>query len=268
MQLVASALLACSPLAGSEDRRDVVGADGGSGVIRDDAGNISYTQATVHTAGLRGKGLALTINGAQAVPVPSDGIWKVPLPAPMSTIDILVATQPIEPHQRCDVTKIDENVFTVVCDDQLWNVSGTIVGYEGKGLKLGLFDDKDDAIDGTAHSLFNAAIAGEFMFPRALPDDSNYQVRILEQPTEPRQDCVLENEEGFADGFDITNVKVTCTTKSYVFSTVITGLRGTGLSVRATDGDYKIDNPGLTTYADAPRPDGFRYDIKILTQPK
>ncbi|HEX5656830.1 MAG TPA: hypothetical protein VFX59_06530, partial [Polyangiales bacterium] len=68
--------------------------DPGDGILRDDAGNVSYTQATVHVAGLEGTGLALTLDGTQQVPVPSDGIWKIPLSAPVSSIDISIAQQP------------------------------------------------------------------------------------------------------------------------------------------------------------------------------
>jgi hypothetical protein len=101
-----------------------------------------------------------------------------------------------------------------------------------------------------------------------VPDDVNYEVRVLEQPTQPRQDCVVENAAGFADGFDITDVKVVCTTKTYVFTSVITGLQGKGLTIRTSVGAFPIDNPGMTTYSSNPFPDGFRYKIEIASQPK
>ncbi|MET0284042.1 MAG: hypothetical protein ABW352_06215 [Polyangiales bacterium] len=258
-------LTACSPIAASEDPD----ADLGSGVVRDDAGNIlSYTQATIHVAGYRGQGLQLQIDGVQQLDVPSDGIWKVPLSEPVTTVTMAVTQQPMHPHQRCELTKLDENVFTVICDDQLWAVSGTLVGYEGKGLQLGLFDDAGDEVDGVPHSLFNAATSGEFTFARPLADDVNYEVRVITQPTEPRQDCVVEHGEGFADGSDITDVKVTCTTKKYVFTSVITGLQGRGLTISTGVGTFPIDNPGSTTYSENPFPDGFHYKIEIATQPK
>ncbi|HEX5657296.1 MAG TPA: hypothetical protein VFX59_08875, partial [Polyangiales bacterium] len=170
--------------------------------------------------------------------------------------------------QRCDVTKIDENVFTVVCDDQTWKVSGTIEGYEGKGLQLALYADSASSLEGLPFSLFNVATAGTYSFPRALPDGVTYEVRVAAQPTNPRQDCVVENAEGLADGADVKNVNVSCTTKKYVFTSIITGLQGKGLTIKTSVGTFPIDNPGMTTYSDNPFPDGFRYDIQIASQPK
>ncbi len=255
---------ACTPEAAKQS-------DGGmvSGVNRDDAGRItSFSSATVQIAGLLGQGLTLTLNGTQKLEVPSDGVFKVPLTVPVSTLDMTIATQPRAPHQLCEITKIDDNVFSVICGSRQWSVSGTLAGYDGNGLQLGLFDDSKDELAGVPHNLVNPTGSGPFEFERPLDDGVNYEVRIVAQPTQPRQDCALENAEGFADGANITNVKVTCTTKTYVFTSVITGLLGTGLSIKTTDGTYTIDNPGTTTYSDNPYPDGFQYDIEIATQPK
>jgi hypothetical protein len=103
----------CSPIAGSEPGVESPTDDAGNGTLRDDAGRIiSFTQATIHVAGLRGRGLALTLDGSQQLDVPSDGIWKVPLAVAVSTIDLAVRAQPVEPHQRCDITKIDARCRT------------------------------------------------------------------------------------------------------------------------------------------------------------
>ncbi|MET0286056.1 MAG: hypothetical protein ABW352_16365 [Polyangiales bacterium] len=256
-------LAACSPAAEPDEAEDP-----GDGVVRDQQGNIvSYKSVTVHVAGLRGQNLRLLIDDTQQLAVPSDGIWRVPLGEPVPTVFLSVGQQPDSPKQRCDVTKLEENIFTVICRDQTWDVSGTIEGYEGKGLQLALFDDAADDADGSPHSVLNAATSGAFTFPRALADDVNYEVRVLAQPTSPRQDCVVENPEGFADGGDITDVKVSCKTKTYVFTAVVTGLQGSGLTIKTEVGEFPVVDRGTTTYSEFPVPDGYHWKFEVGKQP-
>ncbi|MET0286600.1 MAG: hypothetical protein ABW352_19105 [Polyangiales bacterium] len=252
-----SALAACAP--SSPD-----GAEPGGAQENDASAALGFFQITVHVAGYRGGGLALTIDGEQQLPVPSDGIWRVKLSAPSADIQLEVVTQPADPEQVCDVSKLSETVFTVTCHEAIWRVSGVVSGLSGKGLQLALHDDEYGELP---RSTLAVAVDGTFKFPEPLPDDRNYEVRILAQPTEPRQTCAIENGSGYADVADVTDVQVVCSTQSHVFTSVVTGLKGKGLMIRTSVGTFPIVNDGITTYADNPYPDGFRYDIEVAGQP-
>ncbi|HEY6882312.1 MAG TPA: hypothetical protein VI299_29980 [Polyangiales bacterium] len=241
----------------------MTGADGGTVAPEDDAGSATFSQVTVQVANYVGQGLALGIDGLQRLPVQADGTWKVQLSQPASTIHLVVTQQPMDPDQLCSITQVDANVFTVRCDDESWAVSGTVHGYAGKGLQLALYDEAQ--ADPTA--VLDVGADGAFAFPNRLPDATNYEVRVLSQPTGPRQTCVVDNARGFADFANVENVAVTCTTNTYLFTSVVTGLKGKGLKLKTDSGDVAIDASGTTTYASTPYPDGFHYNIEIAQQP-
>jgi hypothetical protein len=255
--LFVSAVAACTPSSPDSDEPDVARFD--------DAGAaLSFYHVTVHVAGLRGVGLALTVDGEQQLPVPSDGIWRVKLAAPSDDIELAVVTQPSEPEQVCDVDKLSATVFTVLCQEARWRVSGLVRGLSGKGLQLALHDDE---LGELPRSSLAVAVDGTFVFPEPLPDDRSYEVRVRAQPTEPRQTCAVENGSGHADVADISDVQVVCSTQSHVFTSAVTGLKGKGLMIRTSVGTFPIVNDGITTYSNNPYPDGFRYDIEVAAQP-
>ncbi|MET0286906.1 MAG: hypothetical protein ABW352_20660 [Polyangiales bacterium] len=231
---------------------------------RDDAGN--FSNALVHVAGLHGSGLALSIAGSQELDVPGDGVWHVPLLAPMQNIDITVATQPDSPAQECDVQKLDDAVFSILCHDEDWTVGGVINGLEGKGLRIALMDegDNDDAAEGGAHSVFVAAQAGKFEFARPLVDGVAYHIEIVQQPTEPRQDCAVVTGEGVAEA-DVEDVRIDCVTRTYPFHINTVGLKGRGLVMNTEAGEFPID-PGFMAGFEG-FPDGYRYWTEISHQP-
>ncbi|HEX5658161.1 MAG TPA: hypothetical protein VFX59_13245, partial [Polyangiales bacterium] len=177
--------------------------------------------------------------------------------------------QPSTPSQECDVLKLDEDVFTLSCHDQDWQISGTAVGLQGAGLRLALYDDKlddDETNAEAAHSQVDVVSAGKFVFPRELSDDVNWRVAVVQQPTSPRQDCTVTNGEGFASDADYRDVHVECVTRQYTFGSVVVGLKGTGLVIEGNGGQRITLTPG--EFLDSALfPDGLEFEVKIVQQP-
>jgi hypothetical protein len=263
-RLCAIALLlgACLPI---EQAEDGAAADAGTtpndaALVREDAA--SFSQLVVQVAGYLGQGLKLALDGSQEAEVPGDGMWQLSLAQPASRVDLTVLKQPSVPDQLCSVTKLEANVFSIVCREQSWDVSGTVAGYAGKGLQLGLFDG-----GATPVSVVEVAADGGFAFADKLPDGVDYEVRVVTQPSGPRQECTVAHASGHSDGADITDLQVSCTTKTYLFTSVVTGLQGTGLALKTSAGTFAIDAPGSATYANAPLQDGVPYHVEIASQP-
>jgi len=59
---------------------------------------------------------------------------------------------------------------------------------------------------------------GNFLFATLLINGSDYAVSVLQQPITPSQICVVSSSSGAVAGSDITDVIVTCTTGSGIFS--------------------------------------------------
>jgi uncharacterized delta-60 repeat protein len=97
------------------------------------------------------------------------------------------------------VTILDDDQPVVVTPS--YAVGGTVTGLTGGGLVL------RDAVAGVSLPVAN----GTFVFPTALVDGSNYDIRIDAQPDSPIQQCAVANGSGTLAGANVTNVIVTCT---------------------------------------------------------
>jgi len=83
-----------------------------------------------------------------------------------------------------------------------FQVGGSVSGLAGTGLVLQNNAGDDLVIDQN----------GPFAFATALPDQSTYQVTVLDQPLNPLQNCQVNAGSGQIDGADVNSVDVQCVT--------------------------------------------------------
>jgi lysyl endopeptidase len=81
-------------------------------------------------------------------------------------------------------------------------VGGTVEGLEGSGLVLQNNGGDDLLIEDN----------GAFTFASTLFPGQSYLVTVSEQPTEPAQECSVENDEGSAGEEDVTDILISCQT--------------------------------------------------------
>ena len=79
----------------------------------------------------------------------------------------------------------------------VYTIGGTVNGLVGEGLILQNDGGDDLAVTGVS-----------FEFATALPDNSNYEVTVLAQPT--GQYCDVSNGIGTISGADVTDVTLIC----------------------------------------------------------
>lgn len=158
--------------------------------------------------GLLGENLSLSLNGGEALAIPSNGPYTFETPvADGETFDVTVLTQPEQPNQNCTIAQASGTVagadvddIVVTCATLSYPIGGTVQGLSGSGLTL----------------LLNESMAlpvtqdGEFAFPLPLADGSHYDIGIASQPIDPTQECTLGNAQGNVDGAAVTEVTVTC----------------------------------------------------------
>jgi hypothetical protein len=93
-------------------------------------------------------------------------------------------------------------------------VGGTLTGLTGKGLIL---------VDNGADDL-QVGKDGPFSFPAKVRTGDPYEVTVKAQPSEPTQACTVANGAGTANGVNVTNVAVTCSTSSFSVGGTVVGL--------------------------------------------
>jgi trimeric autotransporter adhesin len=140
----------------------------------------------------------------------------------------------------------------------LFNVGGTVSGVAGRGLMLQL---------NGAQQALNDVANGTFAFPSPLIDGSTYAVRIAGEPSNPAQDCTLDDEFGTIAGANITNVSVVCTTLSFTIGGTVSGLSGQGLVLRLNGAQtVAIASNGSFTFP-TPQTSGTPFEVEVETDP-
>jgi 6-phosphogluconolactonase (cycloisomerase 2 family) len=166
--------------------------------------------------GLVGTGLVLQTNGANNVPVSSNGNYTFATLASGTPFTVTVMTQPTNPSQTCTVandtgTVTAANVTNVVvsCTTNQYTLTANVSGLVGSGLVL--------QTNGGNNLPVNAS--GSYVLA-TLPSGSAYVVTVLTQPGTPAQWCMVGNGTGTLTMADIANVSVTCrTTGKFVYVT-------------------------------------------------
>jgi len=102
-----------------------------------------------------------------------------------------------------------------------YTVGGTVTGLAGSGLVLNSVFGGDLAV----------SASGSFTFGTPLPDGSEYNVGVGNQPTSsPAQYCQVANGTGTIAAANVMNVTVTCGT-GYTVGGTVSGLVGSGLTL-------------------------------------
>ena len=236
--------------------------------------NVAVTCATgtfsisVTVSGLSGTGLVLRNNGRNDLSISGNGTFQFSERlASGAGYNVTVATSPTNPTQNCAVgnptgTVSAANVtnITVSCMTNSFTIGGPITGLQGTGLRLRL---------NNGQPLNVAARAASFTFSTLLPSGSSYVVDVDGQPSNPAQDCVAvpATRTGTVQAANVTNVAVTCTTRSFRIGGSIAGLRGDGLVLRKHDGETReIASNGSYTF-DNLHLSGSQYEVTVQTPP-
>lgn len=246
----------------------------GSGTIGSADVNVGVNCATGTFAiggtvsGLAGSGLRLQNNGGKPIDIGGNGPFQFgDLLASGATYNVVVARQPTNPTQTCAVDPSSGTVgsssvtnIAVTCMTGSFTVGGSISGLAGTGLRLQL--NTQPAIDVLAR-------APSFTFPTFLPSGSGYAVRVDQNPSSPAQECSvsLATQTGIVPGQNVTNVAVTCTTRSFRIGGSVSGLRGDGLILRANDGETLAIVSSGKFFFDNLHLSGSQYQVTVQTPP-
>lgn len=135
-------------------------------------------------------------------------------------------------------------------------IGGTVGGLAATGLVLQNNGGDDLTVTGN----------GSFSFQTAVDPGSAYNVTILTQPTNPPQFCSLANAGGTATA-NVTTVTVTCSTGVFSVGGMVSGLAGSGLTLRNNGGDdLQIASNGSFTFG-TELASGSTYEVTVATQP-
>ena len=181
----------------------------GTGTATANVTNIQVTcTTTAYTiggtlSGLTGTGLVLQDNGANNLPVNSNGSFTFSTPVDLgATYNVTILTQPSNPAQICAVTNGSGTANANVTNVQVTcssTIGGALQGLSGTGLVL--------QYNGANNLPISAN--GAFTFTTPILYGSSYAVTVLTQPSGPAQACIVLNGSGTAYA-NVTNVQVNC----------------------------------------------------------
>jgi 6-phosphogluconolactonase (cycloisomerase 2 family) len=177
---------------------------------------MNYYNVAGSVGGLVGTGLVLQTNGANNVPVSSNGNYTFATLASGTPFTVTVMTQPTNPSQTCTVSNDTGTVtaanvtnVSVSCTTNQYTLTANVSGLSGSGLVL--------QTNGGNNLPVNAS--GSYVLA-TLPSGSAYVVTVATQPGTPAQWCMVGNGSGTLTMADIGNVTVTCrTTGKFVYVT-------------------------------------------------
>ena len=187
-----------------------------------------------------------------------------------SIFELSVDTQPTAPNQTC--TFYNEGVgrmhtdwtMYLECSINPYSVGGTVSGLSDSG-SLTL---RNNGLDDLAISN-----NGGFTFSTALDDQSDYEVTVFSQPTEPNQVCVVAggsdgDGSGTLAGQNVTSIQVTCTTVQYTVGGTLSGLVPGSELVLTNNGvdPLTLTENGDFTFTD-PLDDLSAYEVAVSSQP-
>ncbi|HUD42463.1 MAG TPA: proprotein convertase P-domain-containing protein [Dokdonella sp.] len=216
-------------------------------------------------SGLAGSGLTLRLNGGTPLAIGGNGSFTFPTPlASGASYAVAVEAQPSGPSQTCTVSggsgtvgSGDVTSVAVVCTTRTFTVGGTVSGLAGDGLTLRLNGGAPLAIGGN----------GAFTFPTPVASGAAYAVTVGTQPSEPSQTCTVSAGSGTVGDGAVTNVAVACTTRTFTVGGTVSGLTGSGLTLRLNGGaPLAIGGNGAFTFP-TPVASGAAYAVTVGMQP-
>jgi hypothetical protein len=216
-------------------------------------------------SGLTGTGLVLQLNGANDLAISADGPFTFSTTLESgAAYEVTVLTQPS--GQTCSVANGtgavgSSNIANVAVSCSAlprFSVGGNASGIQGTGLVLRLNGATDLPI----------ASNGPFAFPAMLENGARFDVVVHTQPNNPAQSCSLTNGSGTIAGANVTNLALTCTTRTFTVGGTVEGLGApTGLVLRLNGaGDLAIPANGAFMFP-TPLPSGTTYEVSVLASP-
>lgn len=186
-------------------------------------------------SGLSGSGLVLQNNGADDLPIASNGSFTFATDvASGSTFEVTVATQPNQPSQTCTVADGtgtvgggDVRTVKVSCATDTFTIRGTVSGLQGSGLVLQNNGGDDVGVQSD----------GEFTFATKIPSGSQYSVAVKTQPESPPQACSVQSGSGTVTDGDVDDIVITCVLREFTIGGTLSGLVGEGLVLANNGGD-------------------------------
>jgi 6-phosphogluconolactonase len=135
-------------------------------------------------------------------------------------------------------------------------VGGSVSGVMGSGLVLTI----------GAGNTVNISKAGPFTFPTQLNAGASYAVTVTSPPANPTQTCTVSDGSGTVSGA-VDNIAIVCVVSQFTVDGSISGLRGTGLTLRDNAGDdLPVSSNGGFVFKD-PVASGGAYGVTIVNQP-
>lgn len=226
--------------------------------------SVTYTVGG-NVTGLSGTGLVLRINGGDNELITEDGPFTFDSPLADGTqFKVSVFRQPSDPSQTCTISngqgKVASSNVTdvrVSCTTNQYRVGGRVRGLAAPGLELQI--NGGDDLPVTAN--------GIFVFASSLPDGSDYFVTVKSQPSGPNQECSVTNGQGTISGRNVTNIRVSCTTETYMVGGRVSGLAGSGLVLQNNGTDDKPITANGVFVFDTAIEDASKYSVTVGTQP-
>lgn len=217
-------------------------------------------------SGLQGSGLILQLNGANDLPIASNGSFTFDGPLDSGArYDVTVASNPSNFAQTCTVQQGTGTVGSgnvrgvrVTCALNRYSIGGTVSGLLGDVLVLQ--NNGDDPVE-------IATGGGAFTFAAQIASGGAYNVTVRTSPSNPTQACTISNGAGTVGAAAVTNIAVSCATSSFTIGGTVTGLAGSGLVLRNNGGDDRsISANGTFTFATTV-PSGAGYSVSVATPP-
>ncbi len=216
-------------------------------------------------SGLDGSGLRLKNNGIDTLDILSNGVFEFPAELIDGTqYNVTIDQQPNNNSQTCslknasgtsagsDVTTVEVNCVTNQFSIGV-NVSGLVVGNE-----VSLLNNGVDFLQITGDGVIN--------FNQRLIDGADYEISILNQPSNPSQTCVVNNAVGTINGQDLL-LDVICTPNQFTVSVDINGLAaGASVSLLNFSELLVVTDNGISNFP-SQQSDLSPYSISILSQP-
>lgn len=137
-----------------------------------------------------------------------------------------------------------------------FNVAGTVNGLAGSGLVLHNNGGGEFAVNAN----------GNFIFVRAVPAGTGYNITIKTQPSNPNQTCTVGNGAGTVGTTDVANVTLSCV-NTYAIGGTVTGLSGTGLALQNNGGDHFVVRDNGSFVFASTLFSGGTYNVTVATHP-
>lgn len=216
-------------------------------------------------AGLAGSGLVLEALGAGEVRPEANGLFQFPMTLPSGAPYVIaVKRQPNNPRQTCAITNgsgavqdADITNVGVTCVTDRFTIGGRVNGLSGSGLALQLNGRNDLAI----------AANGNFIFDTTLASGTAYEVSVRTQPSTPAQTCTVARGSGTVGSNNVTNVEITCATRTFTLAGTVSGLLGAGLTLQNNgQNPVEVESNGAFQFG-REFASGSAYNVTVRTQP-